>query len=910
MTANKAHQNKLVLVDGMALAYRGYFALIRNPRITTYKLNTSAIYVFTNVLIDLIASEKPTHIAVAFDTREPTFRHKEFKQYKVNREAMPEDLSKSLPYIDKLCTAFNIPALRYPGWEADDVIGTLAKLAEDSDFQTCMVTPDKDYTQLVSENTLLYRPARGGAGFDVLGPNEIIEEWGVEDAKQVIDILGLMGDASDNIPGVPGIGKKTAQKLIAEYGSIESLLAHLDDLKGKQKEVLENNQDKAHLSKHLVTIIRDVPLTHSVDDLKYKGPDVEAVQELFKELEFQSIGRRLFGEQFEAATVKQLKTLKDIAHDYSLVDTVEKRKLLLERLLEQKSVCFDLETTGLDEKTCRIVGIAFSWTEKTGFFMLFPEEVEAYNGILSDFSVFFESDGIEKIGHNIKFDLSVLRWHRVVVRGPFFDTMVAAYLCIPDERRSMDALAETLLDYAPVHIEKLIGEKGTEQKSMGEVPVGELVEYACEDSDITLQLSAIMRPMIEEYGQSKVFFDIECPLVPVLVEMEYAGIRIDTAVLSELDKQLGIEIARASERIETLAGEPFNLNSPKQLGEILFDKLALDPHAKRTKKSGQYITNEQVLARLAGRHEIVEKILEYRMKSKLKSTYVDMLPASIFAGTQRIHTSYEQAVTATGRMQSHDPNLQNIPIRSEQGKEIRKAFVPGDDRYQLFSADYSQIELRIAAALSGDKSMLAAFESEQDIHTSTAAHLFGVEMSEVTQDMRRHAKTVNFGILYGISAFGLSERSELSRSEAAELINSYFRQYSSLKRWQDETIEFSRMYGYVETATGRRRYLRDINSKNATIRGAAERTAINSPIQGTAADMIKIAMISIQKELEKRTLKTRMLLQVHDELVFELHKDESDQVPAIVEECMVNALPLGVPIVVETGLGENWLDAH
>jgi DNA polymerase I len=902
---------KLILIDGMALAYRGHFAMIRDPRMTAKSVNTSAVYVFTNVLADLMLSHDPTHLAVVFDTPEPTHRHKAYREYKATRDAMPEDLQIALPYIDRLCAALNVPVLRYPGWEADDVVGALSRIAEQDGYETYMITPDKDYAQLVDTHTFFCKPSKGGS-FDILGISEVCDEWGIERPDQVIDILGLMGDSSDNIPGVPGIGRKTAQKLIAAYGSVEGVYMHLDELKGKQRENLETNREQAFLSRELVTIDRHVPLTHTLDSLQREPWDPEAMAKLFDELEFKSIGDRLLGATYDAqvGSGTPARDLGSTPHEYVLVAGKEARSAFLADLSQQTEVCFDLETTGLDVKTCEIVGIAFSWSTGRGHFLQFPEGPEIASEILGELSPFFANREATKIGHNIKFDISVLRWHGVRVQGPFYDTMIAAYLAQPNLRRTMDALAEELLGYQTLHIEELIGEKGADQKSMREVPVETLTEYACEDADITLQLKCVFDGLISEFGQERVLREIECPLIPVLVEMEYAGIRVDTTELTDLAEQLVIDIDLTAKRIQELAGESFNLNSPKQLGEVLFDRLKLDPKAKRTKKTNQYITNEQVLTRLAPRHEIAEKILEYRMKTKLKSTYVDMLPGAIFEATGRVHTSYEQAVTATGRMQSHDPNLQNIPIRSDLGREIRRAFVAGGDDQILVAADYSQIELRIAAALSGEEAMKRAFEERFDIHTATAMRLFGTDQGSVTSDMRRHAKTVNFGILYGISAFGLSERSELSRTEAAELISNYFEQYPSLKTWQEETIAFAHDTGYVETVTGRRRYLRDIGSRNAAMRSAAERNAINAPIQGTAADMIKRAMVLIQDRLADEGLQTRMLLQVHDELVFEVPQSERARAKQIINDEMVGALPLGIPIEVEIGEGRSWLDAH
>jgi len=899
-------QNKLIIVDGMALAYRGHFAFIRNPRITAGNLNTSAVFVFANVLVDLLQNYNPTHIAVAFDTSEPTHLHKIYEPYKATREAMPEDLQIALPYITKLCEALHIPILRYPGWEADDVVGTLSKRATENGYETYMVTPDKDFAQLVNNRTYLCKPAKG-YGLDILGTEEICAEWQIEKPDQIIDILGLMGDASDNIPGVPGIGKKTAQSLIKQYGSIEGVYEHLDELKGKQRQNLEENREIAALSKHLVTINCEVPLKESLDDLGKREPDGPALTELFAELEFRSLAERLLGGgagALEAAKPSRT-DINTVEHSYIPVKSEQERRKLISDLEKQTLVCFDLETTGLDEKTCDIVGIAFSWQPGTGRFLIFPEQRAQSEKLLDELEPFFANPEVTKVGHNIKYDLSVLRWHGRGVEGPFYDTMIAAYLCIPESRRTMDALAEELLGYNTVHIEALIGKKGPDQKSMRDVSVEKLVEYACEDADITLKLKEVLDERIAEKGQERVFHEIECPLIPVLVEMERAGIKVDVTELERLSKQLGIEIERSAARIEELAGESFNVNSPKQLGEILFDKLKLDAKAKKTKKTGQYVTNEQVLTRLANHHEIAANILDYRMKSKLKSTYLDTLPAAIFTKTGRIHTSYEQAVTATGRMQSHDPNLQNIPIRTELGREIRGAFIAGEESCVLLSADYSQIELRIAAALSGEREMIQAFEQGFDIHSATAMALFGVGRDGVTSDMRRHAKTVNFGILYGISAFGLSERSGLTRGEAAALIEEYFSQYANLKKWQEETISFAHDNGYVETAAGRRRYLRDINSRNGTIRSAAERNAINMPVQGTAADMIKLAMSGVYARFRQENIRSKMLLQVHDELVFEVLHEEVDAVKEIVRSEMVNAMPLGVPIEVEMGTGDS-----
>ena len=920
-----ADEKRLFLLDSMALVYRGHFALMRNPRMTSKGMNTSAIFVFANNLVDMLEKQQPTHLAAVFDTPEPTHRHQEYSEYKAQREAMPEDLSQALPYVFKLCAAFNVPVIRHPGWEADDVIGTYARQAEEAGFTTYMVTPDKDYGQLVDEHTFIYKPGSGGGDGDLLGVAEILERWQIERIDQLLDILGLMGDASDNIPGVPGVGEKTAQKLIADFGSIENLYENLDQIKGKRRQNLEENHEQALLSKRLVTIDCQVPLEHKLDDLLVQQHDEQALKELFKELEFSTLGKRLFGEEFGARPQgpqgqlalgldgedgETLKTASAVEHQYHLVDTAEKRAALIAQLQQAKSFCFDSETNKLDPKTCNIIGLAFSAEEHTAYYVPIPEDAVEGRAVLEEFRALLTNAEIEKIGHNLKYDLSVLLWHGLEAQGPFFDTMIAAHLVAPELRRSMDALANALLGYQPIPIKDLIGERGEEQRSMSEVPLDQVVEYAAEDADITLQLATLLRPLIVEKKQERVFYEVECPLIPVLAAMEHAGIRMVKETLQELSVQLDEELRLTTARVFELAGEEFNLNSPKQLGEILFDKLQLDPAAKRTGKTKQYSTNEQVLRRLALRHEIVERILHYRSCAKLKSTYVDMLPAAVFATTGRVHTHYEQAVTATGRMQSSNPNLQNIPVRTEQGREIRRAFVPADEHYVLLSADYSQIELRIIAALSQDEGLMGAFRNGEDIHTSTATKIYEVAADGVTDEMRRKAKTVNFGIIYGISAFGLAGRLDISRNQAAALIEQYFFQYPGVKKYLDQTVEFAREHGYVETVLGRRRYLRDINSRNATTRQGEERNAINAPIQGSAADMIKLAMSRIYSELRQRQLQTRMLLQVHDELVFDLHRDEMEVVPPLVEKAMKEAMPTAVPILVEMGTGETWVEAH
>ncbi|MDA1191691.1 MAG: DNA polymerase I [Candidatus Poribacteria bacterium] len=912
-------EKKLFLIDGMALVYRGHFALIRSPRLTSTGMNTSAPFVTANVVMEILNKEKPTHIACVFDTPEPTHRHLEYAEYKAQREEMPEDLSVALPYCVRLFEAMNIPVIKMPGYEADDVIGTLARQAEKEGFTTFMATPDKDYAQLVDENTFMYKPGRSGSGADVLGVKEILDEWEISRVEQVIDILGLMGDKVDNVPGVPGIGEKTAKKLIADFGSVENLLDNVDELKGKQKESLIEYREQALLSKRLVTIDCNVPVTINPNDLIRKELDLPSLQQLFAELEFKTLGKRWFGDDFDVALQRvaeeqdgetvTLETISEVDHDYKLVASKEERAALIAEMMKREAVCFDLETTGLNPKTCEIVGIALSYEPKKGFYVPLPTDQTQAKAILDEFRPFLESDVVVKVGHNTKYDLSVLRWHGIHVSTAIFDSMLAAHLATPDLKRNMDYLAEALLGYRPVSIKDLIGERGEEQRTMREVDVETVKEYAAEDADITFQLYEKYKPLLKEQEQERVFYEVECPLVPVLVEMEYEGIRLDPEVLHAMSGEWERLADEARDSIFKIAGEEINLNSPKQLGEIMFDKLDIEPKPPKT-KTGQYQTNEQILSRLAPNHEIAQLILDHRMYTRLKTNYVDQLPDSIYARTGRIHTNYEQAVTATGRMQSSGPNLQNIPIRSEKGQEIRKAFVARNDDYLLLAADYSQIELRIAAEISKDEGLMQAFANNEDIHTATAARVYKVSSGDVTPDMRSKAKMVNFGILYGISAFGLAQRLNVPRAEASELIDTYFEQFPGVRNYMDETIAFARAHGYAETLMGRRRYFRDINSANATSRGSEERNAINSRIQGSAADMIKIAMVKIHNEIQKRGLKSRMLLQVHDELVFDMHKSEENELKPLVDELMRTAIPMSVPILVEMGTGTNWLDAH
>jgi DNA polymerase I len=949
---------KLFLLDGMALVYRAHFAFIRRPIFTSTGVNTSALFGFTNTLLDILNNQEPTHLAVAFDTAAPTQRHVDFPEYKAQREAMPEDISFAIPHVHRLVEAFRIPVLTRDGFEADDIIGTLARRAEREGYESYMVTPDKDFGQLVDEHTHILKPSRAGEGTELLKLPDVLKKWGIERPEQVVDILALMGDTSDNIPGVPAIGEKTAAKLVAQFGSVENLLAHTGDLKGRQKETLEAHREQALLSKRLATILCDVPLEVSLEALKRSERNDEELKRLFIEFEFNSIGKRLFGGDFKAGRGFQPggegpsqnreepaseglaqghlfaegesrsvlvyapatpdsqaqilpgpTTIQNVAHKYELITTAQDRAGLIQKLRAQKMFCFDTETTSLDPKEARLVGLAFSFQSHTGCFVALPKDDREASAVLEEFRGVLEDESIGKLGHNLKFDLSVLRWNGLAVRGRLLDTMLAHSLVEPDQRHGMDYLSEVYLGYTPVPITDLIGEKKSGQRSMADVPVEALTEYAAEDADVTWQLWERLEPLLPAKGQENVFYQIETPLLPVLVDMEGEGVRVDAAALSDFASQLEQQIAELERTVHRLAGREFNLNSPKQLGEVLFDELKIADAPKKT-RTGQYATDEQTLLSLAADHELVRHLLEYRTMTKLKSTYADTLPAAISPKTGRIHTTYLQAITATGRLASQNPNLQNIPVRTELGQEIRKAFVAREGGYCLLSADYSQIELRVIAALSRDPGLLEAFEQGLDIHTATAARVYGVSLEQTTPEMRRQAKMVNFGIIYGISAFGLAQRLGLPRAEAAAIIDQYFKQYPKVQDYIIHTIESARKCGYVETVSGRRRYLRDINSASGTIRSAAERTAINTPIQGSSADMIKLAMVNIHRELTARKLKTRMILQVHDELVFDLFQEEEDEVRALVEEKMRTAIALDVPIVVEMGTGHNWLEAH
>ena len=927
---------RLFLLDGMALAYRAHFALIRSPIYTSKGVNSSALYGFTNTILTILETEKPTHLAVAFDTRAPTPRHEIYPEYKANREEMPEDLAAALPSIKRLCKAFRIPILEIDGYEADDIIGTLATQADkEGGFNTFMVTPDKDFGQLVSEHCVMWKPGRKGKEHEIIDLPGLKELWGIERPDQVIDILGLMGDKSDNIPGVPGVGEKTAKKLIAEWGSVERILQNVDSLKGKLRERIMENADQARLSRNLATIIRDVPVEPSIEDLAMQGRDDTEVQSLFTEFEFNTLGKRLFGKEFatgrghssvttdekgDSTLTADLKTIDDLDPKYTLVTTESGRRELAANLEQQETFCFDIETTSLDRFKATILGISFSWEEGSAFYATLPdkEDLEIFRPALTG--------PAEKIGHNLKYDLAVLRNHGVEVTGPFFDSLIAHTLLHPDQRHSMDYLAESLLGYSPIKLSDLTGsdssglEKGSTQGDLfsekdildvASIPVKKMARYAAEDADVTLQLANLLRPDLEEKGQHRVFYDIEAKVLPVLVAMEDEGIALDLDVLASCGKTMQKRIDILSTSLVKQAGKDFNLNSPKQLGEILFGEMKLVEKPRKT-ATGQYRTDEQTLTALAVKHPFVADVLSYRQASKLKSTYVDRLPEWVAEKDRRVHTQFHQLVAATGRLASSDPNLQNIPIRSDLGREIRTAFVPREGRFVLFAADYSQVELRIMAAMSGDPGMIEAFEQDVDIHSATAARVNGVSLGEVEPTMRSAAKMVNFGIIYGISAFGLGQRLGIPRADAGEIINTYFEQYPGVKNYMDETVEEAKSSGYVETLTGRRRYLRDINSANATVRGNAERAAINTPIQGSAADMIKVAMIHVQDILESGGYQSRMLLQVHDELVFDLHEEELGILTPLITEAMQSALPLphGVPVRVDTGTGNNWLEAH
>ena len=938
-------KKRLFLLDAFALIFRGYYAFIKNPRINSKGMNTSAIMGFMNSLLDLIKREKPDHLAVCFDRGGSKIRSEMYSEYKSNRDETPEAILIAVPYIQKILEYMHIPVIVKEGFEADDIIGTIAKQAEKENFKTYMVTPDKDFAQLVSENIFMYRPARMGNGIEVWGIPEIQEKFEIKSPEQVIDYLGMMGDSVDNIPGLPGVGDKTAKKFLKEFGSMENLFNNLDKLQGKLREKIEANKELGIISKKLATIITDVPVKFNAKDYELKTPNIEASIGIFEELEFRRIQenfKKIFvlkkeigvTENIEKSKESLTKTspeqfdlfnpppgqgtsfnenskenLKTVRHNYQFINSPKGRSLLLKKILSQKSVCFDTETTSLDSLQAELVGLAFSWDNHKGYYLSIPKDQHQSQKIIQEFRPFFENKEIEKIGHNLKYDLKVLFKNHIIVEGPIFDTMIAHYLINPDMRHNMNILAETYLNYKPQSITELIGKKGKNQISMREVDLVKQTEYSVEDADITFQLKHHFQRELSDTNTISLYNKVELPLVKVLASMESEGINIDTQFLKELSKTLFSDIKILEKNIFEEAGESFNLASPKQLGVILFDKLKLVEKPKKT-KTGQYSTAEDILSFLAKTHPIVAKIMEWRSLQKLQTTYVLSLPEEINPDTGRIHTTYNQAVASTGRLSSNKPNLQNIPIRTLKGQEIRKAFIPKNNNHLLMAADYSQIELRIIAALSKDPFMIKAFQNNEDIHAATAAKVFEIPLTKVSREQRGNAKTINFGIIYGVSAFGLSQQTNLNRTESKELIDTYYKTYPKLKEYISKQVDFAREHGYVETVLGRRRYLKDINSQNSIVRGAAERNAINAPIQGSAADIIKLAMIKIHQKINEENWQSKMLLQVHDELVFDVLKSEKNDFEKMVKNCMECAFDIGLPLVVDIGFGENWLEAH
>ena len=938
---------RLFLVDAFALIFRAYYALIRSPRITSKGKNTNAQFGFTNALIDLLNKQKPSHLAVCFDTAAPTERHTDYADYKANRQEAPEDLLSAIPDIKKIIEGLNIPIIETDGFEADDVIGTLAKQAEQVGYEVFMVTPDKDYGQLVSDNIKIFKPPYQGGDFEIIGPHEVCEKWNINNVSQVIDMLAMMGDAVDNIPGIPGVGEKTAAKLLAEYGTLENVLDNADQIKGSIGEKVRQGKDLAIMSKKLATIITSVPVQFHEGNYKITEPNKEALMEIFSELEFRTIGKRILGEEIPIAApaekqgttvqgdlfgggttvsssnnndvpqeeaVVQItadKNINNTPHAYTLVNTDQAIDQLIKTLQVEKEICFDTETTSLDANQADIVGMSFSVKAGTALYVPCPDERTKTKTFLQQFNNLFKDASKIWIGQNIKYDLLVLKNHDIELSGNIFDTMLAHYVIEPEGKRGMDLLSAKYLGYEPVHIEELIGKKGKNQGNMRDVELEKIKEYAGEDADITLQLKHVFEPQLKQKDVEKVFYEVENPLVKVLTDMEFEGVRVDTDFLNEYSKELDREAKIAEEAVYKTAGVRFNLASPKQLGEVLFEKLKLDPKAKKT-KTGQYATGEDVLQKLAFQFPIVSDILVFRQLTKLKSTYVDALPQLINPNTGRVHTTYGQAIAVTGRLSSNNPNLQNIPVRSDRGKEIRKAFIARDKDHVLISADYSQIELRIVAAISGDPNMCEAFRLGKDIHTATAAKVYGVAEEEVTKEMRYKAKSVNFGIIYGQGAFGLADNLGISRTEAKTIIDNYKKEFSGINTYMESTINFAKEKGYVETLMGRKRWLRDINSSNFTVRGFAERNAINSPIQGSAADMIKLAMIKVHQAIKKNGFKSKMILQVHDELIFDALRTEAEELKACILENMEGAMPLpnNVPVIAEAGIGENWLEAH
>jgi DNA polymerase-1 len=941
-------EKKLFLLDAFALIFRAYYALIRNPRITSKGKNTNAQFGFTNTLIDLLNKQKPSHMAVCFDTKAPTERHTDYAEYKANRQEAPEDLLASLPDIKKIILGLNIPVIETDGFEADDVIGTLAKQAELVGYQVYMVTPDKDYGQLVSDNIKIYKPPYQGGDFEILGPAEVCAKWGIKEVSQVIDILGLMGDSVDNIPGIPGVGEKTAAKLLAEFGTLENVLVNADGIKGALGEKVRNGKDLAIMSKKLATIITAVPVEFHEEDFCVKAMNKEALKEVFTELEFKTLGKRILGEEFNifennvgvqqdlfgnpvaapaaktnspaqtADTEEALETglhaeknIHNTPHQYHVASSDQEIDELIAMLMKQPEISFDSETTGIDANRAELVGLSFCYKTGEGYYVPCSSNREQVLALLNKFSALFQREDVNWVGQNIKYDLLILKCYGVELKGRIFDTMLAHYVIDPEGKRGMDLLSAQYLGYEPVHIEELIGKKGKGQGTMRDVELDKIKEYAVEDADITLQLKNVFINELKSKEVEKVFYEVENPLVQVLKDLEFEGVKIDVDFLKDYSIELDKEARAAEELVYQQAGVRFNLASPKQLGDVLFEKLKLDAKAKKT-KTGQYATGEDVLIKLSHLHPVPANVLIFRELSKLKSTYVDALPLLINPRTGRVHTTYGSAVAVTGRLASNNPNLQNIPIRSDRGKEIRKAFIPGDKNRVLLSADYSQIELRIVASISGDPNMCEAFRLNKDIHTATAAKVYGIDEADVSKEMRYKAKSVNFGIIYGQGAFGLADNLGISRGEAKTIIDNYKKEFSGITKYMEDTINFARDKGYVQTLMGRKRWLKDINSANFTVRGFAERNAINSPIQGTAADMIKMAMVKVQAAIQKEGLRSRMILQVHDELVFDAYRDEADTLRALVLENMQSAmtLPNGVPVVAEAGIGENWLEAH
>jgi len=956
-------QKRLFLLDAYALIFRGYYAFIKNPRINSKGMDTSAIMGFMNALMEVIKREKPDHLAVAFDKGGSDYRYEMYKEYKAHRDETPEAIKIAVPYIQEILKAMQIPIMEKAGFEADDLIGTLAKQAEKEGFQVFMVTPDKDFAQLVSENIFMYKPARMGNDIEIWGIPEVLAKFEIERPEQVIDYLGMMGDSADNIPGFPGVGEVTAKKLLKEFGSMENLLENTNKLKGALKDKIENNKELGILSKKLARILLDCPVTFDATDFELSKPDVEKTDAIFQELEFRQMKAQfdkwfgtgkeydeintngngdsnsneigndtekvvkiaatkksnedqfdLFGfsddDSDEAKPNSYYATLETTEHFYQSIQGDLPVKLLLQNLMNQTSVCFDTETTGIDALNAELVGLSFSWEKGKAFYIPFPENQNDVQQLIEKFRPFFESETIEKIGQNLKYDLKILANYGIAAKGKLFDTMIAHYLINPDMRHNMDILSETYLKYSPKSIETLIGKKGKNQLSMRNVPLENIKEYAAEDADITFQLKEIFSPILDKAETKKLFEEIEIPLIPVLAAMESEGIRLDVEFLKKMSVEMQKDITDFEQKIYETAGEKFNLASPKQLGDILFDKLKIGGAKQKKTKTGQYATGEEVLSYLVNEHQIVKDILEWRQMVKLQSTYIDALPNQVDPKTQRVHTDYMQTVAATGRLSSNNPNLQNIPIRTERGRLIRKAFIARDENYTLVSADYSQIELRIIAALSGEENMIKAFQNNEDIHKSTAAKVFNVPLEEVTKEQRSNAKTVNFGIIYGVSAFGLSTQTNLSRKESAELIDAYYATYPKLKAYMANQVDFAREHGYVQTVLGRRRYLKDINSANAMVRSGAERNAVNAPIQGSAADIIKIAMINIHQKLTSEKWQSKMLLQVHDELVFDVHNSELEKIQPMIKHEMENAFKLTVPLDVELGMGRNWLEAH